>query len=110
MEAYYGNNSKNKNEVFQYTPSKDELNAYEIYKKLKKEDISDIPELTTEQLVLAVKAREIRKKLYKPVKVPVKINYDADVLEWFRSSGKGYQTRMNNVLRGYMLDHLHGNV
>ena len=44
--------------------------------------------------------------MYKPVKIPVKINYDADVLEWFRSFGKGYQTRMNAALREYMLAHL----
>jgi uncharacterized protein (DUF4415 family) len=27
---------------------------------------------------------------------------DADVLEWFRSQGAGYQTRMNAVLRSFM--------
>lgn len=29
---------------------------------------------------------------------------DTDVLEWFRSQGTGYQTRMNAVLRAFM-DH-----
>ena len=93
-------------DVLNYTHTKEELDAYEDFKKLKKEDISDIPELTQEQLAMAVKARQIRKTIYKPVKVPVKINYDADVLEWFRSFGKGYQTRMNAVLREYMINHL----
>ena len=97
---------KSINDVLHYTPTKEELNAYEDYKKLETEDISDIPELTTEQLAMAIKARRIRKTLYKPVKVPVKINYDADILEWFRSFGKGYQTRMNAALREYMLTHL----
>jgi hypothetical protein len=27
---------------------------------------------------------------------------DHDVLEWFRSNGKGYQTLMNNVLRAFL--------
>ncbi len=28
---------------------------------------------------------------------------DQDVLEWFRAEGRGYQTRMNAVLRAYMV-------
>ncbi len=36
------------------------------------------------------------------VKGPVSIRLDADVLEFFRAQGKGYQTRMNAVLRAYM--------
>jgi len=35
-------------------------------------------------------------------KQSVTVRLDADVLEWFRSQGKGYQTRMNAVLRLYM--------
>jgi len=94
------------NNILNHIPAKEELEALNEFKKLKKEDISDIPELTREQLVMAVKARQLRKEMYKPVKVPVKINYDADVLEWFRSLGKGYQTRMNTALREYMLANL----
>jgi uncharacterized protein (DUF4415 family) len=37
-----------------------------------------------------------------PVKVPLSIKIDADVLEWFKSQGKGYQTRINAVLREAM--------
>jgi uncharacterized protein (DUF4415 family) len=37
-----------------------------------------------------------------PGKDAVKLRIDRDVLEWFRQSGKGYQTRMNNVLRAFM--------
>jgi uncharacterized protein (DUF4415 family) len=33
------------------------------------------------------------------------IRLDADVLEWFRKQGKGYQTRINAVLRSYMRAH-----
>jgi uncharacterized protein (DUF4415 family) len=32
----------------------------------------------------------------------INIRVDHDVLEWFRSSGKGYQTLMNNVLRAFV--------
>jgi uncharacterized protein (DUF4415 family) len=68
-------------------------------------DVSDMPPLTQEQLSRFVPAKLLNRSLYRPVKVPVKINYDADVLEWFRSFGKGYQTRINMVLREYMLTH-----
>ena len=37
-----------------------------------------------------------------PFKQPVTIRLDADVLEWFRSQGPGYQTRINRLLRRYM--------
>lgn len=33
------------------------------------------------------------------------LRLDADVLIWFRSFGKGYQTRINAVLRAYMKAH-----
>ena len=37
-----------------------------------------------------------------PRKQAVKLRIDADVLSWFRATGKGYQTRMNNVLRAFV--------
>ena len=38
-------------------------------------------------------------------KLPMTVRLDADVLKWFRSHGKGYQTRINAVLRSYMQAH-----
>jgi uncharacterized protein (DUF4415 family) len=35
-------------------------------------------------------------------KIPVTMRVDPEVLYWFKSFGKGYQTRMNAVLRTYM--------
>lgn len=32
----------------------------------------------------------------------INIRLDADVLDWFRKTGRGYQTRINNVLRAYV--------
>lgn len=37
-----------------------------------------------------------------PRKVPVNAKFDADIVEWFKAQGRGYQTRMNAVLRRYM--------
>lgn len=37
-----------------------------------------------------------------PPKLRTTIRIDADVLEFFRSEGSGYQTRINAVLRAYM--------
>ncbi len=39
------------------------------------------------------------------VKETMTIRLDADVLEWFRKQGKGYQTRINAILRSYMRAH-----
>ena len=37
-----------------------------------------------------------------PGKQHINIRIDADVLDWFRNTGKGYQTRINNVLRAFV--------
>lgn len=39
----------------------------------------------------------------RPLKTPVTIRLDADLVRWFRGLGRGHQTRMNAVLRAYML-------
>ena len=40
---------------------------------------------------------------YRPIKKMTTIRLDADVLAWLRSQGKGYQTRINAILRREML-------
>ena len=37
-----------------------------------------------------------------PLKVPGNAKFDRDVVDWFKRQGRGYQTRMNAVLRKYM--------
>ena len=37
-----------------------------------------------------------------PAKTPVNAKFDRNVVDWFKSQGRGYQTRMNAVLRSYM--------
>jgi uncharacterized protein (DUF4415 family) len=37
-----------------------------------------------------------------PRKEHINIRIDADVLAWFKNTGRGYQTRMNNVLRAFV--------
>lgn len=34
------------------------------------------------------------------------LRLDADVLDWFRAQGKGYQTRINAILRRYFEHHM----
>jgi uncharacterized protein (DUF4415 family) len=42
-------------------------------------------------------------RLYKPIKQPVTLRLDADVLAWFKKQGRGYQTRINGALRKVMV-------
>jgi uncharacterized protein (DUF4415 family) len=58
-------------------------------------DTSDIPPLDEEFFANAQIRMPARK-------IPITIRLDPDVLSWFRSLGKGYQTYINNVLRTYM--------
>ncbi len=41
----------------------------------------------------------------RPVKEAISIRIDKDVLETYRSLGKGYQSAMNNALRTYIQEH-----
>jgi uncharacterized protein (DUF4415 family) len=58
-------------------------------------DTSDIPEVKDW-------SRAVVGKFYRPIKEPVTIRLDADVLDWLKSQGPGYQTRINSLLRGVM--------
>jgi uncharacterized protein (DUF4415 family) len=42
--------------------------------------------------------------MYKPVKKPVTLRLDADILSWFQRGGRGYQTRINEALRKVMVE------
>jgi uncharacterized protein (DUF4415 family) len=44
------------------------------------------------------------RKYYKPLKQPVTLRLDADVLAWFKKQGRGYQTRINRALRKVMAE------
>ena len=48
-----------------------------------------------------VSIREVM-EFYKPIKKPVTLRLDADVLAWFRRDGRLYQTRINATLRRVM--------
>jgi len=65
-------------------------------------DFIDCPIQTPEQL-REFKPKYPDKRLYKPVKKTVQIRLDADVLEWLKQAGSGYQTRANSILRQAML-------
>lgn len=61
-------------------------------------DLSDAPEMTNEEWNNAE-----RRSYYRPVKRQITARVDADVLSWLKSHGKGYQTRINAILRREML-------
>jgi uncharacterized protein (DUF4415 family) len=41
-------------------------------------------------------------RFYRPIKKPVTIRLDVDVLHWLKGQGNGYQTRINSILRRVM--------
>jgi uncharacterized protein (DUF4415 family) len=42
--------------------------------------------------------------MYRPLKMPVTLRLDADLLAFFRRGGRGYQTRINQALRKVMIE------
>lgn len=43
-------------------------------------------------------------KFYRPIKKPLTIRVDGDVLAWLKAQGKGCQTRIKQLLREAMQD------
>ena len=39
---------------------------------------------------------------FRPVKQPVSLRLDADILHWFKERGRGWQTEINRALRAHM--------
>ncbi|HTQ61997.1 MAG TPA: BrnA antitoxin family protein [Candidatus Solibacter sp.] len=58
-------------------------------------DLSDAPELPDW-------THAVIGKFYRPIKCPVTVCIDADVLAWLKRAGPGYQTRINSLLRQAM--------
>ena len=56
-------------------------------------DLSDIPELSEEFL---------KGMVWVGPKVPISLRVDPEVVVWFKRHGRGYQSRMNAVLRAYV--------
>ena len=58
----------------------------------------DIPKVVLEEWRGAVVAR-----FYKPIKQQLTLRVDADVIAWLKAQGRGYQTRINDLLRQAMM-------
>ncbi len=58
--------------------------------------LTDIPEIRDW-------SRRVVGRFYRPIKKPLTIRLDADVLAWLKAGGRGYQTRINKLLRDAML-------
>jgi len=43
-------------------------------------------------------------RFYRPIKTPVSIRIDNDVLAWLKSKGEGHLTRINEILRARMAE------
>ena len=77
---------------------------YERLDAMKDEDIdfSDLPEVPPEMF-----ARGIVRRGLKPIgsKKQLTLRIDSDVIQWYKKQGRGYQTRINSLLRAYMEEH-----
>ena len=61
-------------------------------------DYGDIPSLHEEFWKNAK-----QNPFYKPIKTSTTVRIDSDVLAWLKSQGKGYQTKINGILREAMI-------
>ena len=77
--------------------TEEQLKELKVLQEMADEEIdySDIPPITDW-------SGAVVGKFYRPVKETVTIRLDADVLDWLKQGGKGYQTRVNKILRAIM--------
>ncbi len=77
--------------------SKDQQEEIRALQEMPDEEIdySDIPPVTDW-------SKAVVGRFYRPIKETVTIRLDADVLDWLKQGGKGYQTRVNKILRAVM--------
>jgi uncharacterized protein (DUF4415 family) len=71
-----------------------EIRALKYIKDTKTDTTSIPPTLDWSKAVVG--------KFYRPIKKPLTIRLDADVVAWLKGQGKGYQTRINGLLRRAM--------
>ena len=70
--------------------------------------LSNMPDADIDFSDISMSPSEIWKNavsnpLYRPTKTSTTVRVDTDVLTWLKSKGKGYQTRINEILRDEML-------
>ena len=63
---------------------------------------ADAPAWTPEMFARSIVKRGLEAP---PAKTLLSLRVDSDVVEWFRAQGRGYQSRMNALLRAYMDAH-----
>jgi len=77
------------------------LTNFRRLRSMKKKDIllsAEHPEADVKHIVRGIVRSGLKAV---PPKQSVSLRIDADVLEWFKSKGAGYQTRINSVLRAF---------
>jgi uncharacterized protein (DUF4415 family) len=60
---------------------------------------------TTDMARITDWSNAVRGAFYRPIKRPLSLRVDADIIDWFQRQGHGYQTRMNSALREYVERH-----
>jgi uncharacterized protein (DUF4415 family) len=55
-------------------------------------------------LLLADQERGAEARWNRPRKRRISLRVDVEVVDWFKSKGPGYQTRMNRILRRVMME------
>lgn len=67
--------------------------------------LADLPDAdinTSDIAEIADWSAAVRGHFYRPLKQSITIRLDADVIHWLKQGGKGYQTRVNKILRRAM--------
>jgi uncharacterized protein (DUF4415 family) len=73
--------------------------------RLRRERIGDLQaSVEDELLLLADEKTSAEPRWNRPRKLRISLRIDTEVVDWFKSKGPGYQTRINRILRRVMIE------
>jgi uncharacterized protein (DUF4415 family) len=78
------------------------------WKKISKMKDKDINLSESAEIPPAMFAKAIVRRGLQPIsrKSQITLRIDDDVLKWYKNLGRGYQTKINTLLRAYMDEHI----
>ncbi len=82
--------------------SKKSLTDWDYLNSLTDEEIEEAARSDSDTVLVDASFLKSAKLIMPKPKKKISLRVDDDVLDWFKKQGRGYQTRMNAVLRVYM--------
>jgi uncharacterized protein (DUF4415 family) len=72
--------------------------------RLRRRDVIELRASIEDDLLFLAEGGSAEARWNRPRKRRISLRVDTEVVDWFKSKGPGYQTRINRILRGVMME------